>query len=145
MYELAPVRLSKRSKYVSFTDAMERSFSALRHLDRLQTPLVLAYGTCETPEFQRQSRDFAAAVKAAGKPVELLVGEGYNHFEILETIANPVRPARPRHAGADGIGSKLRRLRGFCLRSGLGGFRARCGSIRRRSAGRHKQYLRLRR
>jgi arylformamidase len=50
---------------------------------------VLAYGTCETPEFQRQTRDFAAAVKAAGKPVELLVGEAYNHFELLETLANP--------------------------------------------------------
>jgi arylformamidase len=50
---------------------------------------VLAYGTLETPEFQRQSRDFAAAVKAAGKPVELLVGEGYNHFEMPETLANP--------------------------------------------------------
>ena len=48
-----------------------------------------AYGTCETPEFQRQSRDFAAAVRAAGKPVELIVGAGYNHFELLETLANP--------------------------------------------------------
>ena len=52
-------------------------------------PLILAHGTYETPEFQRQTRDFAAAVKAAGKPVELLVGEGYNHFEMLETLGNP--------------------------------------------------------
>ena len=89
MYDLAPVRLSKRSKYVKFTDAMEQELSAMRHLDRLHTPLVLTYGTYETPEFQRQSRDFAAAVKAAGKPVELIVGEGYNHFEMLETLANP--------------------------------------------------------
>ncbi len=89
MYDLKPVRLSKRSKYVKFTDAMEQELSAMRHLDRLHTPLVLSYGTYETPEFQRQSRDFAAAVKAAGKPVELLVGEGYNHFEMLETLANP--------------------------------------------------------
>jgi arylformamidase len=89
MYDLAPVRLSKRSKYVNFTDAMEAELSAIRHLDRLHTPLILTYGTCETPEFQRQSREFAAAVKAAGKPVELLVGEGYNHFEMLETLANP--------------------------------------------------------
>jgi arylformamidase len=89
MYDLKPVRLSKRSKYVNFTDAMEAELSAMRRLDRLHTPLVLTYGTCETPEFQRQSRDFAAAVKAAGKPVELLVGEGYNHFEMLETLANP--------------------------------------------------------
>ena len=39
--------------------------------------------------FQRQARDFAAAVKAAGKPVELLVGDDYNHFEIFETLATP--------------------------------------------------------
>jgi arylformamidase len=83
------VRLSKRSKYVKFTDEMEQELSAIRHLDRLHTPLVISYGTYETPEFQRQSRDFAAAVQAAGKPVELLVGEGYNHFEMLETLANP--------------------------------------------------------
>jgi arylformamidase len=89
MYDLKPVRLSKRSKYVKFTDAMEEELSAMRHLDRLHTPLVLSCGTYETPEFQRQTRDFAAAVKAAGKPVTLLVGEGYNHFEMLETLANP--------------------------------------------------------
>ena len=89
MYDLKPVRLSKRSKYVKFTDEMEQALSAMRHLDRLHTPLVLSYGTYETPEFQRQSRDFAAAVKAADKPVELLVGEGYNHFEMLETLTNP--------------------------------------------------------
>jgi arylformamidase len=89
MYDLKPVRLSKRSKYVKFTDEMEQELSAMRQLDRLHTPLVLSYGTYETPEFQRQTRDFAAAVKAAGKPVELLVGEGYNHFEMLETLANP--------------------------------------------------------
>ena len=89
MYDLKPVRLSKRSKYVKFTDEMEQALSAQRHLDLLHTPLVLAHGTYETPEFQRQTRDFHAAVKAVGKPVELLVGEGYNHFEMLETLGNP--------------------------------------------------------
>ncbi|HEY2530153.1 MAG TPA: alpha/beta hydrolase [Xanthobacteraceae bacterium] len=89
MYDLKPVRLSKRSKYVKFTDDMEHALSAMRHLDKLTTPLVLSYGTYETPEFQRQTRDFAAAVRTAGKPVELRVGEGYNHFEMLETLANP--------------------------------------------------------
>ena len=89
MYDLAPVRRSARSAYVKFTDAMVEKLSARRHLDGLHTPLVVAHGTCETPEFQRQTRDFAAQVKAAGKPVELLIGEGYNHFEMLETLANP--------------------------------------------------------
>jgi arylformamidase len=89
MYDLKPVRLSKRSKYVAFTDEMEEKLSTQRHLARINCPVVLAHGTYETPEFQRQTREFAAALKAAGKPVTLLVGEGYNHFEIPETMANP--------------------------------------------------------
>lgn len=89
MYDLAPVRLSKRSQYVRFTDEVVDALSAIRHIDRLTCPLVLAYGTHESPEFQRQSRDFAAAVKAAGKHADVLVAENYNHFEIGETLANP--------------------------------------------------------
>lgn len=89
MYDLKPVRLSKRSEYVKFTDEIEQALSSQRHLDRLNAPIIVAYGTQETPEFQRQSREFAAAVKAAGKPVELIVGEGFNHFEMQETLGNP--------------------------------------------------------
>jgi arylformamidase len=68
---------------------MVEQLSGGRFIGDLHTPLVLGIGTCETPEFQRQSRDFAAAVNAAGKPAELIVGSGYNHFELLETLANP--------------------------------------------------------
>jgi arylformamidase len=89
MYDLKPVRLSKRSQYVCFTDEIEQALSSQRHLDRLNAPIIVAYGTQETPEFQRQGRDFAAAVKAAGKPVELIVGAGFNHFEMQETLGNP--------------------------------------------------------
>jgi arylformamidase len=89
MFDLKPVRLSARSSYVKFTDEMEQALSSQRHLDKLNASVIVTYGTLETPEFQRQSRDFAAAVKSAGKPVQLLVAEGYNHFEIPETLANP--------------------------------------------------------
>jgi len=89
MYDLEAVRRSARNAYVAFTDEMEQALSPQRHLDKLRAPLILAYGTFETPEFQRQTRDFAAAIKAAGKPVQLLVGQGYNHFEMYETLANP--------------------------------------------------------
>lgn len=89
MYDLRPVRLSARSRYVNFTDEMEQALSTRRHLDRFVAPVVLAFGTEETPEFQRQSRDFYAALRDAGKPVELLVGVDYNHFEMAETLASP--------------------------------------------------------
>jgi arylformamidase len=89
MYELKPVRLSARSKYVKFTDEIEDRLSTQRHLARIDTPLVVAHGTYETPEFQRQTRDFAAALKAANKPVQYFVNENYNHFEMMETFASP--------------------------------------------------------
>lgn len=89
MYDLTPVRLSARSSYVKFDDAMVEALSSQRHLDRLHTPLIVAYGTYETPEFQRQNREFAAAVKAAGKLVQLVVAENYSHLEMPETLANP--------------------------------------------------------
>jgi arylformamidase len=89
IYDLEPVRLSVRSSYVKFTDESEQALSPQRHLAKLACPVTLAFGTLETPEFQRQTRDFASALKAAGKPEQLLVGDGYNHFEIMETLGNP--------------------------------------------------------
>jgi arylformamidase len=89
MFDLRPVRLSSRSSYVKFTDEMEQALSAQRHLDRLTAPVVLVHGTLETPDFQRQSREFAEAVRRAGKSVQLIAASGYNHFEIMESFANP--------------------------------------------------------
>jgi arylformamidase len=89
MYDLKAVRLSKRSTYVTFTDAMEQTLSPQRHIDRIHTPLTITYGSLETPEFQRQARDFYAALTAAGKPAKLLAGRAYNHFETQETMGSP--------------------------------------------------------
>ncbi|MFZ0263224.1 MAG: alpha/beta hydrolase [Pseudolabrys sp.] len=89
MFDLKPVRLSSRSNYIKFTDEAEETLSAQRHLDKLVAPVAVVYGTAETPEFQRQSRDFAAAVQTEGKPTSLSVMEGYNHFEVWEQLANP--------------------------------------------------------
>jgi arylformamidase len=75
--------------YVKFTDEMEEALSPQRHLDRITAPIVLLYGSHESPEFQRQSRDFADALRKAGKPVQLIFVEGCNHFEIAETLGNP--------------------------------------------------------
>jgi len=92
MYDLRGPRLSKRSAYVKFTDAMEDALSPQRHLERIKAPITLVYGSLETPEFQRQARDFAAALQKAGKKVELILAEGYNHFELSETLGSPYGP-----------------------------------------------------
>lgn len=89
MYDLKPVRLSARSSYVPFTDKLEDAMSTQRHLDKINTPVILAYGGLETDEFKRQTQDFAKAMKEAGKPVELIFAEHYNHFEIMDDFGNP--------------------------------------------------------
>jgi arylformamidase len=90
MYDLKAVRLSRRSSYVKFTDEVEQRLSPQRWLDKLVAPAAVVYGTLETPEFQRQARDFAAAAKSAGKDVTRIAMEGYNHFEVMEQLGNPL-------------------------------------------------------
>lgn len=92
LYDLKPVRLSARSSYVKLNDATEEQLSPIRHLDKLRTPLAVFYGSNETPEFQRQNRDFAAAVKATGKPVELIEAQNYTHFDMMESVGHPYGP-----------------------------------------------------
>ena len=92
MYDMVPVSLSSRREYVHFDPATIDALSAMRHIDRLHAPLIVTYGTLETPEFQRQSRDFAAAVVAAGKPATVVAGTGYGHFEMEESLGNPYAP-----------------------------------------------------
>jgi arylformamidase len=92
LYDLKPVRLSSRSSYVDISDEIEQALSPARHIERLRVPIVVTYGGNETPEFQRQNRDFAAAVKAAGRPVELVAAPDFNHFEMVESLGNPYGP-----------------------------------------------------
>jgi arylformamidase len=89
LYDLKAPRLSARAKYVAFTDAAEQALSPQRQIANINCPVILAHGTLETPEFIRQTREFAAALQAARKTVQLLVADGYNHFEIAETLGNP--------------------------------------------------------
>jgi arylformamidase len=49
MYDLKPVRLSARSSYIKFTDEMEIAMSSQRHLAVVNAPIIVTYGTDETP------------------------------------------------------------------------------------------------
>lgn len=88
MYDLHPVMLSARSSYVKIDKDELAALSAVRHLERIACPMIVAYGSKESPEFKRQSRHFAASVQArSSQRCDLLVGDGFNHFEVIETLA----------------------------------------------------------
>jgi arylformamidase len=90
MFDLHPVMLSARSSYVKISKEEQAALSPQRHLDRIACPIAVAHGDGESPEFKRQARDFVAATKGkVSQPVELVECKGFNHFEIIETIAKP--------------------------------------------------------
>lgn len=89
IYDLYPVSLSSRNKYVEFTETMVKDLSPINHIAQINAPVVLAYGTNESPEFKRQSQQFAEALKKQSKQVDLRVLEGYNHFEMIIALGNP--------------------------------------------------------
>jgi acetyl esterase/lipase len=101
------VRLSWRREYIAFTDAMADALSPQGHIGRLAAPVVVTDGTFETPEFQREARDFAAAVKAAGKPVALIEARNDHHDEMAETLGNPYGPTAARRWPPDETGRGL--------------------------------------
>jgi arylformamidase len=88
-YELEPVRRSSRSSYMRLDDESVRALSPIRHLARVSHPLVVAWGELETPEFQRQGQAFARAAMQSGIATSLRVEPGANHFEVLESLADP--------------------------------------------------------
>ncbi len=89
MYDLRPVMLSARASYVKLSEAEVLKLSAILQPQKLRTPLTMAYGSKETPEFRRQPKAFAQALAAVGKPVRLVEVPGMNHFEILKSMGDP--------------------------------------------------------
>ena len=89
VYDMGPVRRSNANPYLRFSDEIEEALSPIRHLDLLHAPVVITYGSGDTPEFRQQGRDFFAALRQAGKPAELCEGAGLGHMEMLESLAEP--------------------------------------------------------
>jgi arylformamidase len=84
VYDLLPVRLSSRNRYMKIDETLEQEYSPIRQADRIACPVAVACGENEGPEFFRQSKEFAGRLSTP-----LLVGKGLNHFEMAETLADP--------------------------------------------------------
>ncbi|HEU4923453.1 MAG TPA: alpha/beta hydrolase fold domain-containing protein [Burkholderiales bacterium] len=92
IYDLLPVRLSARNDYVRLNERLEHEYSPIRHVDSIKCPVSVGWAEEESAEFLRQSKEFASALRSSGKLSECLEGKNLNHFEILETMADPRSP-----------------------------------------------------
>ena len=89
VYDLEPIRLSYLNDKLGLDEGTARGLSPLFNLPPRSRPLIVACGTGELAELQRQSGDFAVARQRAGLPGRLVTLAGHNHFTILEELARP--------------------------------------------------------
>jgi len=69
-----------------------RAHSPYYHLPQRACPLIVAWGSDETREFVRQSRDFATAWRDAGLNMSAIECKGDHHFSIARTFIDPTSP-----------------------------------------------------
>jgi arylformamidase len=92
IYDLRPVRLSARNDYVRLDEKLEHEYSPIRHAERIRCPVTVAWAAHEAAEFSRQSREFSSKLERKGRLEAMIVGNDQNHFEIIETLADPRSP-----------------------------------------------------
>lgn len=89
IFDLEPIRLNYLNAKLGLDESVARRLSPLHQLPARAAPLMLACGTGELPELQRQSAEYAAARAAARLPGRLTPLAAHNHFTILEELAQP--------------------------------------------------------
>jgi len=71
--------------------------SRQRHIDKIHTPLILTHGTWRRRNFSASRATSPPRSGRRASPVQLIVGKGYNHYEMGETLGHPTQSwAGPR-------------------------------------------------
>ena len=90
VFDLEPLQHYSANADLRLDAAEARALSVMRSRPIIPAPLVVAAGGAETSEFQRQSRDFAAAWGSRVRECQIL--PGYNHFSILDALVERGQP-----------------------------------------------------
>lgn len=85
VFDVEPCRLNYLNDKLNMTAAEAAAMSPLMHLPAHKKPLVVAYGTRELPELQRQSVEYWQAWSRAGGPGRLLPLDRH-HISIMDEL-----------------------------------------------------------
>jgi len=86
IYDVEPCRLNYLNEKLKLTADEAARLSPILHLPQRSAPIIVAYGTAELPELQRQSAAYHEARRAAGLASELLPLAGLDHFSIMDEL-----------------------------------------------------------
>ena len=89
LFDLEPVALSFVNEWMELDPEAAKRNSPCHFLPDQGCPLVISYGGSETPEFKRQSQDYAAKWQAAGFDADCFEVTERNHFDIPLELAKP--------------------------------------------------------
>lgn len=89
VFDVEPCRLNYLNDALHLTAEETATMSPIAALPARAAPMVIAYGTGELPELQRQSKAYWHALDEAGRDAALLPLPGCDHFSILEELASP--------------------------------------------------------
>jgi len=92
IYDLEPIRLSYLNEKLDLTPPEVEAYSPEIHIGR-GVRTLLTVGGAELPELRRQAADYASCLRVRGELVEEVSAPGYNHFTIVETLAQPDGPS----------------------------------------------------
>ena len=89
LHDLEPIRLCFLNDDLKLSkDEAERN-SPVQLQRQVSSPLLLAVGDLEGPEYLRQCNDLADAWQSQGAPPEVLAMTNHNHFSIVEQLNDP--------------------------------------------------------
>lgn len=91
LYDLEPLRYSYLQPQIQLDDGVIRRNSPAFSVRPCATPVWMAWGGAETPEFARQSSTLHAAWQAAGNHAELRALPGADHFTAIHGFEDPDR------------------------------------------------------
>jgi arylformamidase len=104
LYDLEPIRLCYLNDVLALTPEVARRNSPVHLAPARPTPLVLALGGAEGPEYHRQTDALAAAWRAQGVPIEVMDLAGHDHFSIVAELQSPFSALARAIQGQMGLG-----------------------------------------
>ncbi|MUI15341.1 alpha/beta hydrolase fold domain-containing protein [Massilia dura] len=90
--DLEPVVLAAGNRHVKLTPAELIELSPVHRLRLVDCPVIVAWGSGDSPEFRRQGELMARHLRSAGRLAGTYVLDDVNHFEILDVLATDGAP-----------------------------------------------------
>ena len=88
IYDFEPILFCTENKGMRIDEEEAKAASTIYRQPTLNIPNIIAFGSNEPPELQRQSIDFAKVLSTDSKNTELIKINNADHFETVDTITD---------------------------------------------------------